>query len=545
MNRDQQHKFDEQIRKELSDLQPDYAPQSWDKLSELLSDPPAEPAQAAADEQLRTSLNDLTPAYRPESWELLNAKIDQRNNAAADGIIVDRLDRTAAPAYRAGSWALLAARLELIAQRRSCLTALKITEFSLLLSALLLFWNFFPTGGFYAPVQPAILAENTFGPLNQQQSDQASSAAEFSQLTNPALATKQQINVSTSANTTATTGRLANQETQLTLRNQSTYELELSPRNEQSKRTVKVIQPLAMNSSPLVESTQHLALTVNTEKATPPLAGVEFTPESRKNIAWPAVMWPGKAKREAQQSVRVFVSPWDFNRVVTPAFAVREKQIERDVRLSYGLSAGVLLENDLGKNGHSYGLVYGRRSYVPTVFANVEGRSEDVRPSPLQPRDTNYSRIIFHTVGVPLNYQRELFGNGRWRLTASVGLEANVVLSSKFYKSPNFDENINNYLRSTSPIAVARSGEFNTLSKEDLTDPEKGLLQGGSALRNSSLYFSVGFSLERQLSESTSVFFAPQFSRALYYRRDTGLGPFDDRIHPNAVRFGARYRLGE
>lgn len=526
MNRDQQNKFDEQIRQELDSLQPDYLPQSWDKLSDRLSETP-DPAQAADDERVRDALNSVTPVYETSSWEALSNKIDKRNNAGADEIIIDRLDRLAAPTYRAGSWALLAARLELISQRRSCLTALKITEFSLLLSALLLFWNFFPYGGFNSETSETIIAENAF-PL-------------------PLLPTTGTANVvnpttdfSITPNPLSVERGYSSQESSAIVANTSRVNLSATT----SSNSERVLASLPTISSFVSLPVGELAPGINLENEIASIEGIEFTPYLPKTIPQPALNLLRNNKKEGIHSLRIFVSPWDFNRVVTPAFSVSDKEIERDVRLSHGFSAGVLFDHDHDKNGHSYGVIYGRRSYVPTVFANVEGNAQTTVPSPLQPRDTNYSRIIFHTVSLPFNYQRALYDNGRWRLTATAGLEANVVLSSKFYKSPNFDENINNYLRNSSPIGVARSAK-NPLSKEDLTNPEEGLLQGGSALRNSSLYFTAGFSLERKLSEFSSVFIAPQFSRALYYRRDTGLGPFDDRIHPNSIRFGARYRLGQ
>ncbi|MEL6275824.1 MAG: hypothetical protein AAFU03_12030, partial [Bacteroidota bacterium] len=67
----------------------------------------------------------------------------------------------------------------------------------------------------------------------------------------------------------------------------------------------------------------------------------------------------------------------------------------------------------------------------------------------------------------------------------------------------------------------------------------------GSMLANSSLYFRLGFTLERQLNDHFSIYFAPDFTRTLYSREGSGAEPYDDRIHNNSFQIGTKYRLGK
>lgn len=132
MNRDQEKQFDKQLRQKLSDWQPDDPPSGWDRLARDLVG-----TTAVFDDQLRQKLGDTAaPSPAPKGWEQLAQRLDQQ---ASDQLLHQKLRQASPPPYQTSGWNRLAARLELIAQRRSAIVAYKITELSLLLSAMLLF----------------------------------------------------------------------------------------------------------------------------------------------------------------------------------------------------------------------------------------------------------------------------------------------------------------------------------------------------------------------------------------------------------------------
>ncbi len=557
MNRDQNKQFDEQLRQRLTDWQSAAPPKGWDQLAHALDQ-----GQHAFDEVIRDKLQALPPALvtAPKGWETLAKQLDEQ---ASDQVYHQKLRQATVPAYQRSGWVRLAARLELIAQRRSAIAAYKITEIALLLSAVLIFWQ-------YSPSLPSTL------PLTVAQL--ASPPAKAVAKTSPEAS-------STVASATATTGgstaaaAIASPMASQQLKSIGGAYLLVAPKSIAPERPANhaaqpiVNSPLSLSrpigavgmSSRLGHSIatsalptgQHLTaegLNLLAEEHPAPSPSLEIAvacisptellqlPE-RTPLTYTTSPLVQRAVNR-QHHLRFFVSPWDINQVVTPAFLVGDRKIGRDVRFSSGRSAGLLLDVTHGKHGHSYGLIYSRRSYLPTIFADAESALNMPRPSPLARVDTNYSRITFQTVSLPFSYQRLLLKKGKWRLRANVGVEVNLVLKAKFYKSPNFDNNITDFIRNAGGgSAIARSSEFRELNATDLIHPEKGLLQGGSALLNTSFYLGGGFTIEHQLGSYSSLFVSPQFTRAVYYRRQAGLGPFGDRIHHNALQMGMRWRL--
>lgn len=514
MNRDHEH-IDDAVRRSLESWQPDYRPDSWKQLEEKL-DKIAGPT--AADDDIRAALNEgIAPASAAAGWEQLAARLDAEEG---DAQVSRQLERAPVPAYRPSSWARLAARLELIAQRRSCVVAYKITEMSLLLSALLLFWNYFPfapstqTGAPF-PIPATTLIADAGEILTDGQAKSTTVS------TQPATTTTGSPNENVSPSLVAALPA-------------STFVTEISTGEEDFKVST-------VDASTARIGTELLSSDIlPASQASDLLPALSFSVNGLVPDPRPALRLAPKEKEKGATYLRAYVSPWDLNQVVTPAFALGAKEIDRDSRISYGTSAGIMLDVEHGKNGHSYGISYSRRSYIPTALAEVEAGGTRPSSNPLAPRDTNFSRITFHTVSLPFSYQRNLVNTGRWRIRAGIGVEASMVMFAKFYKSPNFNENIANYFTNT---RRARSSGVRLLSARDLTHPEEGLLQGGSALQNSSFSLTFDLTIERQLTNRFGLYLAPRFTRALYYNRESGLGPLDDRIHQNAFQFGARWRL--
>lgn len=524
MNRDQEQHFDEQLRQKLSDWQPTSPPLGWDRLADALDEKPA-----TFDALLRQKLNTSgTPLPASKGWEQLAQRMDQQ---ASDDLLHQKLRQAAPPPYQSSSWNRLAARLELIAQRRSAIIAYKITELSMLLSALLLFWQFFPPSIQPNKHTPQPLAQNiesvaatpSLGAANEGALPAVRSAAKQTSNETRAVSAAKRSNLT----------RTARQEDAISL----------EPEARKLAKIAGAVPALRSKVLPPRQQTTTQAKQPSPEAISPLATPFPEALQERPKRPQIALLLPKQLRQRGQHHLRFSVSPWDINQIITPAFRLGDKEIARDVRFVSGRSASLMLDVQHGKHGHSYGVVYSRRSYLPTVLADAESANTLPRPSPLAPVDTNLSRITFHTISIPFQYQQQLFRKNGWQLRTNVGIEANFVLKAKFYKSPDFDNNIRNYLRQSGGSAVARSSSRRDLSASDLIHPEAGLLQGGSALLNASFYVAAGFTLERELSSRSSIFISPQLTRAVYYRRQAGLGPFGDRIHHNALQVGMRWRL--
>lgn len=530
MNRDQEKQFDEQIRQRMTEWQSAASPKGWEKLASEL-----EQGEHPFDKAIREKIEVLPASALPsaQNWDALAQKIDQQDS---DRIYHQKLRQVAVPTYQQGGWVRLAARLELIAQRRSAILAYKITEYALLLSALLIFWQYHPTAPTATPLP---LAQSVATTQRQVVLNEAIDVAAltFNQQESPTTGQESRQNSSETPpqlNLAHVTTPLPPNSTALLSSLGSTAERMAQRMGEQLK-----------NQAASLPVNDQAAFTALTTEVVDPLAthSLQQLKQSQRPLAAP-ISTLAKSPTSGQHFLRLFISPSDINQIVTPAFLVGERKIDRDVRFSSGRSAGLLLDVFHGKHGHSYGLIYSRRSYLPTVFADAESARNFPRPSPLARVDTNYSRIIFQTVSLPFNYQRTLTQSGKWKLRANAGVELNLVLKAKFYKSPNFDNNITDFIRNAGGgNSLARSSDLRELKASDLIHPEKGLMQGGSALLNTSFYVGGGLTLERETGLRSSLFISPQFTRAVYYRRQAGLGPFGDRIHHNSLQVGMRWRL--
>lgn len=524
-------KTDETLRNRLNAIQPDYQAESWKVLESRLDSTLDE---VVADELLQTQLNSVVPPYAPESWTVLSNKLD---NSESDELLHHRLVSTAAVPKVSG-WAALAAKLELIAARRTAIYSYKFSELCLVMTFMLLFWRFVPLAN---SAQPTIPDNSPQAIAQQEDQYKTPTTAKLYDGTLPA-ATPFPSDVSPS-----TEGNSIKQEAaSLTLTNST--ETRKSVVNAAEVAFVQTTEA----SAPITDDSPALVLTVNEITVVEPLAITladhliieEDGPSPLANLAEDKDQLPVAKTFH----LRPFISPWDINQVVTPKQAVNDIILERDNRLSYGSSAGVLLDVTYRKHSVQYGIIYGRRSYIPTVLKDVE--AFEPGQGPIERRDTNYSRISLQNISLPVVFQRELFNKNRWRMTIDAGLAANFNIWSRFRKSPTFDADVLNWTRQTpqSLSGIGRTPEtrnLNRIDARDLVFPEEGLFQGGSLLENVNISASLGFSIERQFNERMSFYVAPRFSRAIYYQKSAGVEPFNDRIHNNSVQFGTRILLGK
>ncbi len=481
---------------------------------------------AVSDSHLAAGLNALHPSVATGSWNLLAARLDEADEAEIDALLADRLARNYSTSSR--GWAALAARLELIGQRRELVAAWKITEFSLLLSLLLLFLRFggLPEGAGRAAPTLAVAQ------------DVASA-----ELTSPAVGLLPTLDPPAPDPERATP---------VVGSSSALARVELGPAPAPSAVSPLASLPAAATSPAVLKSEKEEILTEVLSPsaealttATSPLPTLEYGARRSPALPSPALRLPAQHHAAPiRYYLNVFFSPFDFNQIVTPATQFGDFDVDSDSRLARGTTAGLLLDATSGKNGLQIGVIYSRRAYIPTALKWY--LQEDY---PLIEPVKGYSRFIHHSIIFPFNYQRTLRESADWRLTAQVGMSMSVIAHSTFYIPEGGQDLVEAFNSTTGRFDVEppetdgkRSPSYQSSRK--LTDPEPGWLEGGSMLTNASFYLGGGITIERTLSPRWSVYAAPTFGRVIYLDTERGIGPYNDRIHTTNVRLGSRYLFG-
>ncbi|THH41956.1 PorT family protein [Neolewinella litorea] len=492
----EKHPLDELIRQRITNLPPGPA-RGWEGLERRLD------ALETSDQAIVEKLGSLAPAAPPGSWSAFEQKLtaaEAATAAAVDEAVATVLKQAGPPPV--SGWAQLAARLELIGQRREMVVCLKISEAALLLSMLLLALRF---GDTTAP-SPPIAASNTAGGFPIAQDAVPPTATDDATVTSNKQAAALPNNTQSLR---ARTGRPASS-------------LPTAVHIPRSDRELALPSPRLLTRA------------VNTVPTN------SYGVKRKQPRIYAPLHYDGLFTGEpVQYFLNAFVSPLDLNQVITQSNP--QLGIEGQSKLSTGYSIGTLIDVAQAKNAIQVGFIYGYRSYVPAEILNIE------QDSLLTPQDENirYGRLTYRTLSLPLNYERELAANDKWRLSGGIGMAMNVILSSEFQLADNYtkddlerviDHFVANHQSSTD--GRASSGRRNILY------PEVGYLQGGSIFDNSSLYVSGNLRIERLLNDRWSLYFSPTVTR-LFTVSDTdgGKGPLEDRIHNTMLRLGTRIRL--
>ena len=486
------HPLDDLIRQRIADLPPAPA-RGWEGLARRLEE------GQAADAALADKLAALPAAAPPAgSWSAFERKLtaaEAETAAAVDSAVSEALQR-ARPAAVSG-WADLAARLEVIGQRREMVACLKISEAALLLSLLLIALRLGE-----APVA---------GPPLAAASEQSPFPIAAAAAAAPGPTTTRDV----SAPPVRDTHR--------------------PPAADRiSGRVVPALPATDIAPLPGTPTAPALRRPTHVTEGLPTLAyGVDVRP---RRISAP-LHFPGLLNgAPVRYYLNAFVSPVDLNSIVT-----QDNEglgIEAQRRLSTGYSVGTLVDVTQGPNGLQFGLVYGRRSYVPAKILLLEEDSTGVT----REQDIRYSRLIYSTVSLPLSYQRELHATDKWRVSAGVGMAMNVVLGAQVKLPEDVTlEDLNRLIEEAIPDIKSPRGKAQA---RRIIEPTSGFLQGGGLLENSSLYLTGSLRVERLLGDRWSLYVSPTVTRLLTVReRDGGKGPLEDRIHNTMLQFGARLRL--
>ncbi|MCX8210060.1 MAG: hypothetical protein OTI34_03375 [Lewinella sp.] len=514
---------DAHLRHTLTGLAATEAATGWQVLESKLDQ------RTLMDAQLANQLNQLKPTVAVGSWGVLAARLDGETNAAVDVIVSDGLARTT-PVVSSG-WAALAARLELIGWRRSTVAAWKVTEGSLLLSLLLLFFRF-------GPEVPHVL-----GPVvDLHDGFPVPTAAAASQMESETITVLENVTDGVSTIGVANepmlrSGRLSAPKISMALPTLGTYIQQPNMARAQVQETVS--GSMDFNKPYLPESVAVLEIR--------PLKNKVYVPSLMFNIV--EVDNPAPVYYYANG----FISPLDVNQVVTPGHSAGEYDISSERRYTTGFTAGGLLDINKGRNTLQIGIVYSRRAYLP---ASLKWRYQDyyTLSNPVE----GYSKFVYHAIEFPFSYKFTLSENDRWRVSARAGMSLSVIAKPEIKDQEevvanfeDFEDQIaadgfslnNNFVPNGRPQGASLpQSDFS--SERELKDTPKGWLEGGSILANSSFYLGGGVTVERIINSRWSIYLSPSIGRVIYLRDDDGIGPYRDRINLGSLRMGSRYRFG-
>lgn len=467
-----------------------------------------------ADANLAEKLNNLQPTATAVGWGALEARLERDNGQAVDIIVADGMARSGVGAT--SGWAALAARLELIGWRRGVVAAWKITEVSLLLSMLLLVVRFGPTTE--RPTMPIAQTENGF-------------PVPMASVAVTSVTLSEELPIATNRSTTAST-------------------LKEARVPAKSNRSRAEGFPQALSTEVLANTTtEQVALLTEDLKRnvmTPVAVPALQIEQLRKTVYLPSPVLnlPKIDNSEpVHYYVNGFVSPFDINRVVTPSTSIGEFDISGDRRFTYGSSVGLLIDVSQGKNGLQFGAIYSRRSYIPTALKWYL-QDEFTAFEPIK----GYQRFNFENLTFDFNYKRTLATSDNWRVSGRLGMSLSVIARSSFDGQDDVVAGLNELVDRVNDLPNSqRSGgnrptDYNGLGK--LENPPSGWLEGGSILANSTFYISGGVVVERLMNPRWSLYVSPTIGRAMYLKKDQGIGPYNDRIHLGNLRLGSRYRFG-
>lgn len=526
------HPEDAQLRSALTGLAPT-SPAGWEALERKLDD------RSPTDLALANKLNSLKPAPAAGSWVAFSTMMDAQNAEVVDTMVGDQL-RSASGGMHTG-WAALAARLELIRERRNCVMALKLTEASLVLSLILLFVRFGP-----APAKPGPLA-------NDHIDQQAKLSGTFPAVSEVAAISAIPFGTETipKVNIHQTVAKVDLATKVIAAEQSYSKATVVGGQVDESQATFQT----GAEELERIDTDQSVSPALATRPNTSlPLSASEQIPGSEigliegivSNKSRDLLLGKSTNKKPVGIYLNAFVSPVNFNQVITRDLPIFDLDVVADNRVVRGSSAGLLVDVVKGKSGLQFGVVYGKTSYIPSVLKLY--LQEEF--TPIEPVD-GYSRFNFETLEIPVSYSRTLHQGKNWRWSAQTTASVVATAKASFYIDPVDRDQIDAVNRAElyrQQLASANNNlgrSTNNAELQALIDPQAGWLEGGGFLENATFYLGGGFTVERLLTSRSSIYVAPSFSRAVYLNPDAaGIGPYQDRLHFGQVRFGARYLMG-
>ncbi|MCP4438644.1 MAG: porin family protein [Aureispira sp.] len=183
-----------------------------------------------------------------------------------------------------------------------------------------------------------------------------------------------------------------------------------------------------------------------------------------------------------------------------------------------GYTFGLTLEADLFKKvSFKTGLIYSQKNYTAQNQVIVDNTNADGSiHTVVVDKKTN-----LFILDIPVYLQYAFYQNEKWRVYATAGIDANLIVGKKYTGTEKVEYN-----------GVNVSTEINS------QDYDEGLFKGGKFLDNAYMTVGGGIGVERQLGDKVCLYLQPSYQHTI-----TPLGVNKDRINTFSLSVGIKTNI--
>ena len=539
--------MEEQIRLTLENLEADFDPTTWERLSNRMDFE----AQEAVDDLFKGSLGKIeAPMMSGGSWEAMEKLIEAdeaaemiENETELDHVAYSKLNNLRVP-FSEHHWALMAKRLEEEFSLRHILYRYKVAEMALMALLLLSIIRFAPMVEDWMETSSATQTNSTHtlkpAPTIYETGIRPIAA-------NPNSKTDPQHNedaTKLSKKTIAGTGNVVipsvlNEEKELKDGNQmfantTNYYwrgqyLSILPQKE-----IKTIEASSEKSTPIeaFDTKQNKLLAISKKRTAlhppvvlPPIANVnaDYSWELPRVESTPI-------KKQNQLRFSIFTTT-DFNYVTSPPNEVRvfgePVKTESNATVASGYGGGVTVSWKRNRWEYQTGGIYSFKRYIPNTPIFIFDT-----PNFFIKEDFNGIQLdIFQ---LPVNVLFHFKNQGKWRFYASAGA------SSYFVTSTIYEIDHEKQALHLIPPTQGSPDDNKSITNSGGYRFPPGLLDGGNLQDNFYMTANLGLGVERYLSPKWTVFFQPNYQ---HFFMSDGIGDNMDKIYTTSFYLGTKFNL--
>jgi hypothetical protein len=223
-------------------------------------------------------------------------------------------------------------------------------------------------------------------------------------------------------------------------------------------------------------------------------------------------------KQVTKFSVGAFVSA-DINLINTPFDKLYS--LASYTKEAYNNSFGFNFSAEKNDLEVQTGFGYAQREYQPKIIKEDYAQFSD------HYFEKSLNKISFDIATIPLNLKYHFLNQHNWSVYFMTGAVLNIVINAEY--------DINETLKQ------GRSSARFTPDQARLDEKPfiKGIFNGDKIKDNYFVTVGFGFGVEKQISNSTSLYLQPSYQRQIL-SADIGIGPNKDNIHTSSLQFGVK-----
>ncbi|GJM35990.1 MAG: hypothetical protein DHS20C18_49910 [Saprospiraceae bacterium] len=515
------NEFDRTIREKMKNLNPEYAPETWDLLEQKLDATEAGPAvvtdEEAIDELAFTKLHQFEADYEPEHWQTFSRRLDEESATSREVL------------------------------------RYKLIEFSLMLLLLLTLWQYLPfdQNKSVPKLEEGLPNLPLEAPAEQAQTEKAefeASSIAINTPNNSRLDENGADQFNTADQPIATAG-ISKVDNQVDPADFSTDQATSSDKTSSSKEIPDFLPALskynvqALNiytdrvagliNTPINQLQERsLVIEWNTETLLANLEALQLEPLSPSLTEQSLELFPMAHKQKFNIRIGMQGST-NYDRIITPPTEVDEDSIVSLDRYALGYTGGLSLGFEKGRWEIETGFFYSAKRYQPLSVLYVTG---SVKRGLYGEAAKDFE---FNTVYFPLQLRYNYLQKNTWRLFVSGGGSMHTVVQANYYLSDQ--DGFRNALFAPAPVPRGEPERPEQVEEYDLV---KGLFEGGGLLENSYFSANVGLGVEKYLTGRLSIFGQANYAHSFYYPSG-GIGPFLDRFHTTSLLMGIKVTVSD